>query len=59
MIFNSVGAIAFADVLRIFGVRPSSPVAFVTFRVFKVAIRSVNFIYGMLNFMLFGTLDLM
>ena len=55
MIFNSVGAIAFADVLRIFEVRPSSPVAFVTFRVFKVAIRSVNFIYGMLNFMLFGT----
>ena len=45
--------------LRIFGLRPSSPVAFVTFRKFKVAIRFVNFIYGMLNFMLFGTLDLM
>ena len=51
MIFNRVGTTTSADFLRILGVRPSSPVAFVTSNEFIQVIRSVNFINGMLNCM--------
>ena len=57
LIYTRLGAIMFADILRIFGPMLSKPVALLTFKFDKKFLTKPTLVKGILNSTLLGTLD--